>query len=146
MGAMDEAGKKQVAELLGVEPTASAEDVLTALNGLDDEKKKKATELIEGSKSSAEAKDAKKAVDVSGLTYKAKHDDNLKDDPEDPKFRVALVGCYVNSHPTGGSDKVTSGHRFDSVGIANGLKNAGLAVQILFYNVDEHDRFFEVVP
>merc|ERR1711972_236687 len=89
---------------------------------------------------------AKPPVDVSGLTYKAKHDDNLKADPEDPKYRVALVGCYVDSHPTGGSDKVTSGHRFDSVGIANGLKNAGLAVQILFYNVDEHDRFFEVVP
>merc|ERR1712203_587865 len=98
-----------------------------------------------GDAEAKEAKDPKKAVDVSGLTYKAKHDDNLKDDPEDPKFRVALVGCYVDSHPTGGSDKVTSGHRFDSVGIANGLKNAGLAVQILFYNVDEHDRFFEVV-
>jgi len=49
-------------------------------------------------------------------------------------------------HPMGGSDKVTSGHRFDSVGIANGLKKAGLAVQMLFYNVEEHDRFFEVVP
>merc|ERR1711997_376093 len=56
------------------------------------------------------------------------------------------VGCYVDSHPMGGSDKVTSGHRFDSVGIANGLRRAGIAVQILFYNIDEHDRFFEVVP
>merc|ERR1712038_288949 len=146
LGAMDEEGKKQVAELLGVEATADADAVVAALTGLDDEKKKKATELIEASKPSADAKDPKKAVDVSGLTYKAKHDDNLKDDPEDPKFRVALVGCYVDSHETGGSDKVTSGHRFDSIGIANGLKNAGLAVQILFYNVDEHDRFFEVVP
>merc|ERR1712066_861962 len=85
-------------------------------------------------------------IDVSGLTYKAKHDDNLEADPADAKYRVALVGCYVDAHPTGGSDKVTSGHRFDTVGIANGLKNAGLAVQILFYNVNEHDRFFEVVP
>merc|ERR1712038_4663 len=145
LGAMDEEGKKQVAELLGVEATADADAVVAALTGLDDEKKKKATELIEASKPSADAKDPKKAVDVSGLTYKAKHDDNLKDDPEDPKFRVALVGCYVDSHETGGSDKVTSGHRFDSIGIANGLKNAGMAVQILFYNVDEHDEFFKAV-
>jgi len=42
-------------------------------------------------------------------------------------------------------DKVYSGHRFDIVGIANGLKHAGLAVQIFFYNVSEHDKFFEVV-
>merc|ERR1719266_3101304 len=88
---------------------------------------------------------AKAKIDVSGLTYKAKHDDNLEDDPADAKYRVALVGCYVDSHPSGGSDKVSSGHRFDTIGIANGLKHAGLAVQILFYNVAEHDRFFEVV-
>jgi len=87
---------------------------------------------------------AKAAIDVTGLTYKAKHDDNLEPDPADAKFRVALVGCYVDSHPSGGSDKVTSGHRFDQIGIANGLKHSGLAVQILFYNIDEHDRFFEV--
>jgi len=52
----------------------------------------------------------------------------------------------VDSHPTGGSDKLTNGHRFDSVGIANGLRNAGIAVQMLFYNVAEHDAFFEIVP
>merc|ERR1712232_300242 len=92
---MDEEGKKQVAELLGVEPTASAEEVLTALNGLDDEKKKKATELLDASKPSAEAKeeakeakDPKKPVDVSGLTYKAKHDDNLKDNPDEAGGRA----------------------------------------------------------
>jgi len=50
----------------------------------------------------------------------------------------------VDSHPNGGSDKVSSGHRFDTVGIANGLKHAKLAVQIIFYNVAEHDKFFEV--
>merc|ERR1712137_79368 len=89
--------------------------------------------------------DMQYVIDVTGLTYKAKHDDNLQPDPADAKYRVALVGCYVDSHPTGGSDKVTSGHRFDTVGIANGLKHAGVAVQIIFYNVDEHDKFFEVV-
>merc|ERR1719468_685653 len=85
------------------------------------------------------------AVDVSGLTYKAKSEDNAIADPGDAQYRVALVGCYVDSHPMGGSDKVTSGHRFDSVGIANGLRRAGIAVQMIFYNVAEHDRFFEVV-
>merc|ERR1740123_2535631 len=89
---------------------------------------------------------AKAKIDVSGLTYKAKHDDNLEADPADAKYRVAIVGCYVDSHPSGGSDKVSSGHRFDTVGIANGCKRSGLAVQIIFYNVNEHDRFFEVVP
>merc|ERR1740121_1357517 len=97
------------------------------------------------STSGAGGKKAKAPIDVSGLTYKAKHDDNLLPDPKNAKYRVALVGCYVDSLPGGGSDKVHSGHRFDTVGIANGLKNAGLAVQIIFYNVDEHDRFFEIV-
>merc|ERR1719436_170522 len=95
--------------------------------------------------SATSGKKAKAPIDVSGLTYKAKHDDNLLPDPVDAKYRVALVGCYVDKLPNGGSDKVSSGHRFDTIGIANGLKKAGLAVQILFYNVNEHDRFFEVV-
>merc|ERR1719266_2325934 len=94
---------------------------------------------------STSGKKAKAPIDVSGLTYKAKHDDNLLPDPADAKYRVALIGCYVDSLPGGGSDKVSSGHRFDTIGIANGLKKAGLAVRILFYNHEEHDRFFEVV-
>jgi len=89
---------------------------------------------------------AKAAIDVSALTYKAKSDDTANPDPADAKFRVALVGSYVDSHPMGGSDKLTNGHRFDSVGIANGLRQAGIAVQMIFYNVDEHDKFFEIVP
>lgn len=84
-------------------------------------------------------------IDVSALTYKAKSDDTLLPQPENPKYRVALVGSYVDSHATGGSDKLTNGHRFDSVGLANGLINAGIACQLIFYNVDEHDKFFEVV-
>merc|ERR1712127_70253 len=103
------------------------------------------TTIVTTTTTSTGGKSAKPPIDISGLTYKAKHDDNLEADPVDAKYRVALVGCYVDSHPSGGSDKVTSGHRFDTVGIANGLKHAGLAVQILFYNIDEHDRFFEVV-
>jgi len=84
-------------------------------------------------------------IDVSALTYKAKSDDTLQAPPPNPKYRVALVGSYVDSHPTGGSDKLTNGHRFDSVGLANGLINAGIACQLVFYNVDEHEKFFEVI-
>merc|ERR1712223_1023469 len=75
----------------------------------------------------------KPVIDTHGLTYKAKSEDNAIPDPPNAKFRVALVGCYVDSHPMGGSAKVTSGHRFDSVGIANGLRRAGIAVQMIFY-------------
>jgi len=85
------------------------------------------------------------AIDASALTYKAKSDDTLLPPPENPKYRVALVASYVDSHPTGGSDKLTNGHRFDTVAIANGLINSGIACQIIFYNVPEHDKFFEIV-
>jgi len=88
----------------------------------------------------------KSPVDVSGLTYKAKSDDTLQAQPENPKFRVAIATSYVDSHPTGGSDKLTNGHRFDTIAIANGLINSGIAVQIVFYNHPEHDKFFEIMP
>jgi len=103
------------------------------------------TTIVTTTTTSTGGKSAKPPIDISGLTYKAKHDDNLEADPVDAKYRVALVGCYVDSHPKGGSDKVSSGHRFDTIGIANGLKHAGLAVQVLFYNINEHDEFFNVI-
>jgi len=131
-GASAEEASKAISE-------ASPEEVKEAVRNMDEDARKKiATALGMGG--------AKGAIDVSGLTYKAKSDDTAIPDPDDAKYRVALVGCYVDSHPTGGSDKVTSGHRFDSVGIANGLRRAGIAVQMIFYNVDEHDKFFEIVP
>jgi len=115
---------------------ASPEEVKEAVRNMDEDARKKiATALGMGGG----------AIDVSKLTYKAKSDDTLKAQPENPKFRVALVGSYVDSHPTGGSDKLKNGHRFDSIGIANGLINAGVACQLVFYNVDEHDVFFETV-
>jgi len=128
---------------------AKPEDLKQVVDGLSEDDKKKLQDALaaagQADAPAAAPATAKAAIDVSGLTYKAKHDDNLEEDPADAKYRVALVGCTVDSHPTGGSDKVSSGHRFDTVGIANGLKHAGVAVQIIFYNVDEHDKFFEVV-
>ena len=85
------------------------------------------------------------AIDTSALTYKAKSDDTLLPPPENAKYRVALVASYVDSHPTDGSAKLTNGHRFDTVAIANGLINSGIAGHIIFYNVPEHDKFFEMV-
>merc|ERR1712194_781865 len=80
-----------------------------------------------------------------GMSYWAKSDDTLLPAPANPKFKVALCASYVTSHPAGGSDKLVNGHRFDTVAIANGLINAGMDVKIIFYTVEEHDRFFEVV-
>jgi len=116
---------------------ASPEEVKEAVRNMDEDARKKIA--------SALGVGGGGAIDVSKLTYKAKSDDKLKPQPENPKFRVAIVGSYVDSHPTGGSDKLTNGHRFDSIGIANGLINAGVACQLIFYNVDEHDVFFETV-
>jgi len=128
---------------------ASAEDATKAISAASPEEVAKlAAEIDEEARKKVVAalSTAGGAIDVSALTYKAKNDDTLQAQPANPKYRVALVGSYVDSHPTGGSDKLTNGHRFDTVGIANGLINAGIACQIIYYNVDEHDKFFEIVP
>jgi len=83
--------------------------------------------------------------DEFDLSYWAKSDDTLLPAPASPKYKVALCASYVTSHPSGGSDKLVNGHRFDTIAIANGLINAGIAVNIIFYTVEEHDKFFEVV-
>merc|ERR1712194_758599 len=84
-------------------------------------------------------------LDEFGMSYWAKSDDTLLPAPANPKFKVALCASYATSHPAGGSDKLVNGHRFDTVAIANGLIIAGMDVKIIFYTVEEHDRFFEVV-
>jgi len=83
--------------------------------------------------------------DEFGLSYWATNDDLLLPAPADAKYKVSLCALHVTSHPSGGSDKLVNGHRFDTIAIANGLINSGIAVKIIFYNVGEHDRFFEVV-
>merc|ERR1719199_1129142 len=59
-------------------------------------------------------------VNVSSLTKMAKNDDGLLPQPEKPKFKTALVEIYVPSQQFGGSDKSASGHRYDTIPIANG--------------------------
>jgi len=83
--------------------------------------------------------------DDFGLSYWATSDDTLLPAPATPLYKVALCASYVTAHATGGSDKLVNGHRFDTIAIANGLINSGIAVKIIFYTVEEHDKFFEVV-
>jgi len=131
------AGAGASADYVEAIKAASAEELQKAAQELDPAQR----QLISDALNSL----GKGPIDTSGLTYRAKNDDLLLARPANPKFRVALCASYVDSHPTGGSDKLVNGHRFDTVGIANGLINSGIAVQIIFYNVNEHDRFFEVV-
>eukprot|EP00438_Fugacium_kawagutii_P023664 Skav206428 [mRNA] locus=scaffold292:632099:648782:- [translate_table: standard] len=74
-------------------------------------------------------------VDVSGLTKVAKTDDvGLLPQPINPKYKTALVQIYVPSQPFGGSDKSNSGHRYDSIPIANGMIASGMSCQLIHYD------------
>jgi len=84
-------------------------------------------------------------VDVSAIPQVVKNFDGLLPQPENPKFKTALVQIYVPSQPGGGSDKITNGNRFDSIPIANGMINNGMSCQILNYDCDRHDDFFRVL-
>ena len=84
-------------------------------------------------------------VDISSLKYCALNDDGLLSQPSNPKFKLALVSTYVPNQKNGGSDKMLNGHRFDSIPMANGVIKQGMSCQIVFYNHDEHDKFFEVM-
>jgi len=87
-----------------------------------------------------------KLVDVSSLTSLARTDDiGLLPQPDKPKYKTALVQIYVPSQPFGGSDKSATGHRYDSIPIANGMIAAGMSCQLLHYIPEEHDNFFRVL-
>ena len=73
---------------------------------------------------------------VPGLTKVAKTDDvGLLPQPLNPKYKTALVQIYVTNQPFGGSDKSASGHRYDSIPIANGMiaSQMSLCLLILLY-------------
>ena len=85
-------------------------------------------------------------VDVSSLTKVAKTDDvGLLPQPINPKYKTALVQIYVSSQPFGGSDKSNSGHRYDSIPIANGMIASGMSCQLIHYvSLEEHDSFVKL--
>merc|ERR1712032_770945 len=59
--------------------------------------------------------------------------------------KIALVGTYDTSKERGGSDKLTNGHRFDTIGLCNGFINAGMSCQPVYYTPGNHDVFFETL-
>merc|ERR1719199_1729399 len=83
-------------------------------------------------------------VDISSLTRVAADDLGMLPQPANPKFKTALLEIYVRNQPYGGSDKSSNGHRYDSIPFANGMINAGMSCQLLHYQHEEHDTFFEV--
>jgi len=56
-----------------------------------------------------------------------------------------LVQIYATSMENGGSDKLSNGHRYDSIPIANGFINAGASCQVFNYVPAEHDEFFKII-
>jgi len=82
-------------------------------------------------------------VDISGLTRVVTDDDGLLDQPAEPKYKTALVQIFDTSKASGGSDKLTNKHRFDSIPMANGMIKAGMSCQIVNYVHTEHDKFME---
>ncbi|CAK0855816.1 unnamed protein product [Prorocentrum cordatum] len=84
-------------------------------------------------------------IDVSSIPVVAKNDDGLLAQPEKPKFKTALVEIYVPSQEGGGSDKISNGHRYDSIPIANGFINAGMSCQLVNYCIEKHDEFFAIL-
>jgi len=130
-GASAEQAKEKIAG-------ASAEELTACVAELDEESRKKiATALGAGGSSGP--------IDVSGLTKVATDNTGLLDNPAEPKFKVGLVECYNKNHATGGSDKLTNKHRFDSVPMANGVIKAGMSCQIIEYHHEEHDKYMAVV-
>merc|ERR1719252_97110 len=83
-------------------------------------------------------------VDISSITRVATDDVGLKDQPAEPKFKLALAQIKVRSQEFGGSDKSANGHRYDSCTFANGMIDAGMSCQLIHYVNEEHDKFFEL--
>jgi hypothetical protein len=83
-------------------------------------------------------------VDISMLTRIAKDDHGLLRQPPSPPFTTCVVQVYVRCQPNGGQDKSPSGHRYDTIMLANGLIRSGLSCQPIHYVHQEHSNFFEV--
>jgi len=83
-------------------------------------------------------------VDVSSLTKMSVNDLGLLPQPDPPLARTALVQVFVRSQEFGGYDKSASGHRYDTIPIANGFIATGLSCQLIHYVHEQHDIFFEV--
>jgi len=81
------------------------------------------------------------AAKLNQTTYDMDH---MMPQPKDPKFKTAVVEVYCRGLNAGGTDKLTNGHRYDSVPIANGMIKHGASCQVIQYVHEKHDDFFEV--
>jgi len=130
--------QKQVGE-------ASPEAVQACISGMDAESRAKLNAALGVSSTAPAAALGAGPIDTSSLKYRAKSDDMLLPQPENPKFKVGLLSIYVDAVEMGGSDKLTNGHRFDSIPICNGMINSGMSCQVVFYEHENHDEFFKVI-
>merc|ERR1711985_146174 len=105
----------------------------------------KATGMLSAPPAAAASFPSAGPVDISSLTRVAKDDLGLKDQPAEPKFKIALAQIYIKDKPYGGADKSSNGHRYDSIPFANGMISAGMSCQLVHYLHTEHDKFFEVM-
>lgn len=80
-------------------------------------------------------------VDVSRLTCIARDNKGLLPQPLKPAYKIAIIQVYVRSRPFGGVDKTSSGHRYDSIPLANGMVSNGMSCQLLHYVHEEHAEF-----
>merc|ERR1719236_329634 len=81
----------------------------------------------------------------STLSKVAKDNNGLEPQPENPKYKTAVVQVYVRSQDFGGSDKSSNGHRYDTIPFANGMINAGISCHLIHYVHEDHDTFFKLV-
>merc|ERR1719230_715390 len=84
-------------------------------------------------------------VDVSALKVVMKDSIGLLPQPASPAYKTAVVQIYVRDAPYGGSDKSSSGNRYDTLAFANGMINNNISCQPIHYVHEEHDKFFKVV-
>ena len=60
--------------------------------------------------------------------------------PENPAYRLCIIEYRVPNLPNGGPDKMKSGHRHDTVPLANSLILEGCYCQPIFYDRHLHEE------
>jgi len=84
-------------------------------------------------------------VNVAKLNQTTYDLDGMLPQPKSPEFKTAVVEIKPRNVPMGGTDKLTNGHRYDSVPIANGMIRNNASCQIVQYVHEDHDAFFDAM-
>ncbi|CAE6951171.1 unnamed protein product [Symbiodinium natans] len=131
---------------------ATVEELKTTIAGASPEQQQKLTDALKGLEGRSVVEDEAPGaggpcpgpVDCSVISTVAKDFKGLSTQPASPKFKGALVQIYVRTQKLGGTDKSSSGNRYDSLVMANGMIRSGLSCQLIHYTHEEHDKFFEL--